>query len=214
MFFSEFSDHMEQLLVYPGQLIIIGDINFQLDNELNSDTLHFNRMLNCFGLRQHVTFSTHTSGHLLDVVITRENDRLLLGNPVADTYISDHVSILCDLFLQKQTALKQEITFRRVRNIDLLFFNHDLSQALVAFDVHQVNETLFANVNSAFESILDKHAPVVKRKFTVRPKQPWFSPTIVQAKRKSDVVSVVGGKQNWKSTIRFSKTPEICIMLL
>ena len=117
-------------------------------------------------------------------MITRENDRLLLSYPVADTYISDHVSILCDLALQKPTALKQEITFRRLRNIDLLSFNHDLLQALVTVDVHQVNETLLAKANSAFESILDKHAPVIKHKFTVRPKQPWFSPSIVQAKRK------------------------------
>ena len=84
------------------------------------------------------------------------------------------------LFLQKPTAVKHEITFRRLRNIDLLFFNHNLSQGLVtAVDVLQVNETLLAKVNSALEFLLDKHAPVTKHKFTVSPKQPLFSLSIV-----------------------------------
>ena len=55
-------------------LLITGDFNFHLDDSLNNDSHKFNELLETFGLLQHVKGPTHTSGHTLDLLISRSTN--------------------------------------------------------------------------------------------------------------------------------------------
>lgn len=59
VFFDEFSTLAEQLVVTPGNLLIIGDFNYHVDDNTKLDTIKFKRILESFNLRQHVNEPTH-----------------------------------------------------------------------------------------------------------------------------------------------------------
>jgi len=83
--------HENELPKFPSQLatvnqniVVVGDLNFHLDNPSNTDTAKLNGILESFGMRQHVNEPTHTAEHTLDVVITRDTD-----DTVTDIVVSD-----------------------------------------------------------------------------------------------------------------------------
>ena len=54
LFFEEFCILIEQLVVSPGNLLIVGDFSYHVDNMSNLDTVKFNKILESFNLVQHV----------------------------------------------------------------------------------------------------------------------------------------------------------------
>ena len=71
MFFKEFCTFLEQVIILSGNILIVGDFKFHVDNTRNSDTITFNKILESFNLQQHVNEPTHKQGHTLDLIITR-----------------------------------------------------------------------------------------------------------------------------------------------
>lgn len=70
VFFQEFSSLLEEVVVCPEELLIIGDFNFHMDMADRYAAL-FGSLLELFNLKQHVTVPTHRSGHILDLVLSR-----------------------------------------------------------------------------------------------------------------------------------------------
>ena len=54
LFLEEFSKLMEQLIIVPGNLLIVGDFNYHVDSTTNPETIKFNKILEMFNLQQHV----------------------------------------------------------------------------------------------------------------------------------------------------------------
>ena len=69
-FIDEFENLLENKVVSSGDLVVIGDFNFHWDNPQNVDTVKIRNLMDSYSVMQHVTQSTHTSGHILDWVIT------------------------------------------------------------------------------------------------------------------------------------------------
>ena len=61
------------------ELLIVGDCNIHIVSS-NNESQGFLDILNVDGLTQHVTSPTHQKGHVLDLVITREQSNLLWGS--------------------------------------------------------------------------------------------------------------------------------------
>ena len=78
-FFDEFSNYLETIVLSPEILFISGDFNFHIDDMANTNTMKFNEMLETFGLKQHVSKPTHSSNHILDLLITRSTGCLKGG---------------------------------------------------------------------------------------------------------------------------------------
>ena len=57
--------------------VFMGDFNFHLDRKDNLSARKFLDLLNVFDLTQSVTQTTHAKGHILDLVIHRESDKIL-----------------------------------------------------------------------------------------------------------------------------------------
>ena len=84
LFFEEFSKLMEPLIISPGNLLIVGDFNYHMDNTTNPETIKFNKILALFNLQQHVKGPTHKKGHTLDLIMTRISDRLVTNIEIHD----------------------------------------------------------------------------------------------------------------------------------
>ena len=55
VFFDEFSSYLENIVMCPEPLVIAGDFNFHMDLVHSKDAVTFNKLLETFGLSQHVS---------------------------------------------------------------------------------------------------------------------------------------------------------------
>ena len=54
LFLEEFNKLMEQLIILPGNLLIVGDFNYHVDITTDPETIKFNKILEMFNVQQHV----------------------------------------------------------------------------------------------------------------------------------------------------------------
>ena len=184
LFFEEFCTLAEQLVVSPGNLLIVGDFNYQVDNISSLDTIKFNKILESFNLVQHVNGPTHKKGHTLDLIITRATDELVTSTDIRDPMLSDHSAVHCKLRLKKPPPERVKISYRKLRSINMDSFNDDLKQSnLLTTNTLDLTDLIEQYENTLTET-LEKHAPLRQRVITPRPLAPWYHEGISDAKRK------------------------------
>ena len=104
--------------------------------------------------------------------------------PISDCYLSDHYKVLCNLVLSKPAFSVKEVSYRKVKAIDINAFRKDLQQSdLLCCEAPRELDDLVSCYNSICSGPLDKYAPVVKKTITARPRAPRFNDTIKAAKR-------------------------------
>ncbi|CAB3997546.1 Hypothetical predicted protein [Paramuricea clavata] len=181
IFFEEFCIFVEQLIILPGNVLMAGDFNFHIDNIGDSDTIKFNKILESFNLQQHVNGPTHKKGHTLDLIITRNEDKLVTGIRIHDPVISDHLAIHCTLQLEKPPLEQAEIYYRKLNNVNMDSFNEGL-KVLDLNDDYDLS-VLIDKYENTLKETLQQHAPQKRRIITLRPLSPWYNEEIGQEKR-------------------------------
>ena len=178
-FISEFASLLEIVTTLPGKLLIAGDFNIHWEDPNDSEKREFEELLLTFGLQQHVSDSTHLSGHVLDFVITRPDDNIVRSVKVADI-VSDHFLVLASLAITKPTSDQQIRSFRKIWNIDMCDFQGDLEQAVSNIDCDEPD--LFAKqISHTMSSVLESHAPIQMKKVSSKAMVPWFNNSIKRA---------------------------------
>ena len=76
-FYSEFSDYVASLSCLPESLLLLEDFNIHCNDSNNAQVRQFLGLLQAHGLQQTASFATHTAGHCIDLMITRQNDNIL-----------------------------------------------------------------------------------------------------------------------------------------
>ena len=74
------------------------------------------------------------------------------------------------------------LCYRKYSSIDKRAFATDIYNAFAV--ISGTTDQLFVNYNTAIATIVDKHAPIITRIVTVRPKTPWHTEELSCAKRK------------------------------
>ncbi|XP_062616752.1 uncharacterized protein LOC134278448 [Saccostrea cucullata] len=192
VFFDEWSHFLDSVVVDHRELIITGDLNFHLDNVQDPEGVKFLRILDDHGLVQHVKESTHSGGHILDVVILRDSSSVLYGEPcVTDSGLydkngnpaGDHLAICSKLTLSKPARERKSIKFRKLRDIVI----SDLSDSIrSSFELQKGENSVEKSVNlcnTTLQNILDSLAPVQSKVITIRPDCPWYTSELRAAKR-------------------------------
>ena len=141
---------------------------------------------------QHVKTSTHVSGHILDVVITRDCTNILKIPPkVNDTFIcdskgvsySDHKGINTVLCISKPPKQRKTMTSRNFKNMNIDNFKNDLNYPSEnVLRTSPVND-LVNIYNDCVRDAIDKHAPIRTKEFILRPNTQWYSTELLQTKR-------------------------------
>ncbi|CAG2249591.1 unnamed protein product [Mytilus edulis] len=186
----EFLDYTTE---FSGEIIIVGDLNFHLDDVSDCGGRRFTESLSDRGLVQQVEGPTHIRGHTLDVIISRENSSILFGEPsIEDTQIYndksnaflDHFAVHSRINLSKPARLKKSLTIRKINNIDVESFKADIDTNCFIHNNDPDIENLFKSHNSDLKAVLDKHAPVQTKIITIRPNTEWYGDKIRKAKVK------------------------------
>ena len=72
-FMGEFEAFLKLANTIAHDLILVGDLNFHLDNVNDAEALGFLPLLEAYNLTQHINSPTHIKGHMLDVVVIRKS---------------------------------------------------------------------------------------------------------------------------------------------
>ena len=139
--------------------------------------------LRYLGFLQHVNKPTHRSGHTLDLIITRQCDFVLASAPTTDYFLSDHCSILCDLKVEKPALLTKTVSYRKIKDIDRQTLRDEVTETKLCLNSPNNLDDLVDRYNSTLSSILNRHAPLLTKRFKIRPLVPWFNNGIKQARK-------------------------------
>ena len=104
--------------------------------------------------------STHISGHTLDLMITRCSDSLLTAKPMTDYLVSDHITVLCDLALDKPSPKTEQRSYRKLKAIKIEDFKLDLSTSELCKRSPDSLNDLVKSYNDTLSQVLEKHAPL------------------------------------------------------
>ena len=129
-FLTEFSTYLETILTTNNHLYICGDFNIHVDNPKCLTARNFNDIISNTGLHQHVTGQTHSSGHTLDLLISRTEDKILLSDlSVCPISFSDHQLIKANLKMRIPATSQSTISFRHLRKINIPDLCEDIERS-------------------------------------------------------------------------------------
>ena len=146
-FIGEFSTYLESIVMSSEPLCLTGDFNIHVDGINDSAARLFADLLDSMALNQHVHSATHELGHTLDLVITRQSDHLIFGEPCADFLFSDHRATLFRIHSSRPSFKLHGVSFRTEMN-SCSSTTDDPDLFCLLFD-------------KSLRSILNHHAPVL-----------------------------------------------------
>ena len=183
VFFHEFSDYLESLVMCNELLLICGDFNVHMDVPLDADTIRLKDLLNSMGLVQHVKRPTHIHGHTLDLIITWQADDIVDGEPLPERHFSNHATVICKLRVMKPAPRIKHAEYRKLKSIDITKLREAIRNSQLHQDPPDDLSMLLDCYNATLKSLLDEHAPVCSRHVITRSRPPLFNDNIIQARR-------------------------------
>ena len=169
VFLREFADLLEDLTLTSGQLLLVGELNFHLDNPTSVHTKPIIDLLSATNHQQDVTLATHQKGHILDVIITRRDELPIADITCDESVNSDHSAVIFTVPTIHTVQPKRTITVRKLKNVNTQQISHDFACSdLITQQACASAAETFSCYNNTLLSILDQHAPARKCNITVK----------------------------------------------
>ena len=127
---ADFTVLLQGLSIYTGELVLMGDFNFLVENHENyQHAQQLLSLIDAFCLIQHVRQPTHLHGHTLDLIISRFSITIVHEVTVENPMISDHKSVIFKINMQRPTLSIKKIKYRIWKNFDLENFKTDITNS-------------------------------------------------------------------------------------
>jgi hypothetical protein len=185
MFLEEFAEYLAEITTdYLGcDYLIAGDFNIHMDDHTDSTAHNLQDILECNGLVNHVEVPTHEAGHILDLIITRKDSKLLDSKPEATFYISDHSFIEVNLCVETIKRETKVMKVRKWKTVNMEEVKSILSNSELCTRENWDNLDELAEVyNQTLTEIADEMAPLKNKRITVRETMPWYTPRLKEIK--------------------------------
>ena len=182
IFVEEFADFLEPYSNTRDNIIILGDFNLHFDNPTATYVQYTTSLLNAHQLKQLITKPTQKKGHILDWLITREDTNIVYDIQITDKVVSDHYLLCFSLNIPKPRHVRQQISSRNLKSIDMELFRKTLFTEF-SNQTDSVNHDLVEYYNCRLLKAIDEHAPVKTRLVNQRPAAPWYTIDIKLAKQ-------------------------------
>jgi hypothetical protein len=105
------------------------------------------------------------------------------GRKFAELLNQRDSTVLCDLHVTKPSYLWKNMSYRKLKGINMELVKEDLSLSDLCQQPLEELDELTHSYNTTLKIILDRHAPLRVRSVVVRPWVPWFTNGIREAKR-------------------------------
>ena len=184
-FISEFNDFIQCYLLSNTPILIIGYFNIHVDAD-NADSRSFLDLTESLCCTQLVNFGTDIHGHILDLMICRQSDDIVIGPPWPHgSLISDHIPIMCLLNSLKPPLPSKTISFRKpLSAIDVDTLKLAIAESELCKHTPSNLTELALLYDVTLSDVLEQHAPVKTKKVFLRPQVPWYTDSIRAEKRK------------------------------
>ena len=182
-FITELSDFLSTLVSKYDDFVLAGDFNIHLDIETDESSKKLAIVLKSFDLKQHVNLPTHAGGHILDLLISKENTDLVKAVAVTQG-ISDHHGILADLGIAMKRRVVIKKSFHQFKKLDMVKFQCDVRSSDLYLNPSPDVDIFATQYNNIVSKLVSSHAPIVTRTVTSRPPAPWYTPEIALARKK------------------------------
>ena len=184
VFIDDFSELVSECSTLTGNLFICGDFNYHVDDSSDREATSVLQLFDMLNLKQHVSDPTHIHGHTLDLILTRCSENTVADVPVSDFLVSDHLSVICTLQTIKPAFQKKEITYRKVKNINIENFCEDIHSSALFSDPSDDPETCYDQYCTVLRDLMNNHAPERKKVVVIRPMVSWYNEDITSEKQK------------------------------
>jgi flagellar biosynthesis chaperone FliJ len=183
VFHNEWPAFLAKYATISKDIVIVGDLNFHLDDEGNHDSQRFMSSLQACGFTQLVHEPTHVHGHTLDVIITRDTCDVISSVEVTDPGLCDHAGKLTKdhyavsftTTIAKPVAIQKAVTFRKLRAINVDTFKHDIVSSPTLHILDGSVDIELRAYNDGLRSLVDAHAPLCTKVIVQRPDCPWYT---------------------------------------
>ena len=181
MFLDNLAEFLETMLTTYSNIVVSRDFNLHIDDIGNPDTQVFLDLMTVFGLQNHVHFETHTSGHTLDLMLNECISRVSVRNVEQGQFLSDYLSVIAHLSVDKLPLEKKECNYRKVNKIDLDDMSHHLEEEFENFENDNL-DLMVSEYERILNSVFDELAHMKEKTITLRPTNRWFMEDIKQQK--------------------------------
>ena len=123
-----------------------------------------------FNLKQRVSFSTHSSGHTLDLLIILDDCFYIFSIFPCD-FISDHRALVATL---KKSSIKpiNTIKYRQYNKIDFTSFMAELMESDLIKHLH--TNASYNQYHTALTNLVNCHSPIKTKSVPTLPPNPWI----------------------------------------
>ena len=181
-FCEELPDILENNITKnKGHLLLLGDFNIHLDKQDLPDTIIFQDFMDSFGLMNHIIQPTHTSKHMLDLVISQPELSQIVRIVELSHFLSDHCFTHVSLFVDRPIPSIKHIKYWKLKSIDQNKLNQDLAEAFNTEPESHMDRVL--QYNTELRNVMEKHAPEKSKYIRNTHQEPWFNDNI-----KSEIV--------------------------
>ena len=119
------------------------DFNFHIESNCPF-AKRFLDLLDLYGFEQNVSFPTHSHGHTLDLVFTRQAEQNIVSNlSCHDPKLSDHKAVMFNLLTNKPPFQRKEISYRKWKEFDF----DELSERCNGFELMTLHPTIILPLN-------------------------------------------------------------------
>ena len=198
-FLSEFSLFLEDFASIASDFFILGDFNLHIDNPSDTYGSAFTTLLETFDLSQHISEPTHSSGHVLDLLITKSSS-IVSDCVLTDPGLSDHLAFLCKLPVSISARPSRTVkTIRKFSSINIKDFSNDILASSLYSNPSSTLSKFTEQFHDILTSILDKHAPKKTIECRSTPNKPYYTPEIAEQKSERSRLETIYRNDKYKS---------------
>ena len=173
------------------EVIILGDLNTNFQDKRSYHSLHV--LTSKYQFKQLIDKVTRPiSGKTIDLIFTSKDDNVVKSG-VLDIGLSDHLPIFITRKINPRMSNKQgihtTISYRKRKGFIANNFDNDLAKEIPLSLYENFNDPndLLDFLHSHFMKVLDKHAPLIKRRVKNKKLPGWFNSEIRNCSRKRDL---------------------------
>lgn len=179
-FLTELGEFLSVICTDFDLPIVTGDFNIHMDSQNDKYANELTTLLESFGLNQHVKEPTHSHGHTLDLIISRD---VQMDINVLNCALSDHYlvffsfSLACVPTVAGSTVVqKRHINdTTRAQFVEMISFGN--------LSCTNVDDMLDSYTSSVL-GVLDTIAPIKTRMLKNKQKAPWRNEELVRAQKR------------------------------
>ena len=180
-FTEEFVEKYAEVEAIYGDVIVLGDFNIHVDENSDQDAASFLSDTSIMGLNQLVTFTTHRSGHIIDLALQDRNSRFKTISTAGGDHLSDHRFVHIILDIPKVGV--ERVTKRTINTEDIdpydLAKEADLGRIYECDTVDSMVERFEVYVKQAMERLTSVSEKIV----TNRKRVPWMTKEVKEQRK-------------------------------